>query len=147
VLPCTHDGQPAPGLRFDEPRVPALLAALCAFGHLLEGLTSCSLRTLVGELLPRYTPRQLTYHVRRLRRKGLIRRLAHSQHYELTPDGRRLAVFSTTTTRGSVRRTLAELDPQLPDTTARRTALGRPGANSNAPSTTESPTPPSRLNT
>jgi hypothetical protein len=39
VLPSTHDGQPAPGLRFSDPRVMALLASLCAFSHLLEGLT------------------------------------------------------------------------------------------------------------
>ena len=30
------DGQPAPGLRFGDPRAMALLACLCAFGHLLR---------------------------------------------------------------------------------------------------------------
>lgn len=29
VLPSTHDGQPAPGLRFGDPRTMALLACLC----------------------------------------------------------------------------------------------------------------------
>jgi hypothetical protein len=29
VLPSVHDGQPAPGLRFGDPRVMALLACAC----------------------------------------------------------------------------------------------------------------------
>jgi hypothetical protein len=126
VLPSTHDGQPAPGLRFGDPRVMALLASLCAFSHLLEGITNRSLRTLVAGLIPGYTARQMTYDLRRLRRKGLIRRLAHSQRYELTPDGRRLAVFLTKTHTRIVCPALAELDPRLPDPIARHTALGRP---------------------
>jgi hypothetical protein len=40
VLPSREDGQPAPGLRFSDPRVMALLSALCAFCHLFEGLTN-----------------------------------------------------------------------------------------------------------
>jgi hypothetical protein len=103
----------------------ALLACLCAFSHLLEGLTNRSLRALVAGLIPGYSARQMTYDLRRLRRKRLIERLPHSQRYTLTPDGRRLAVFSKTYTR-IVCPALAELDPQLPDPIARRTALGRP---------------------
>jgi hypothetical protein len=126
VLPSTHDGQPAPGLRFGDPRVMALLASLCAFGHLLEGLTNRSLRALVAGLIPGYTARQMTYDLRRLRRKGLIHRLPGSQRYTLTADGRRLAVFFTKTYTRIVCPSLAELDPQLPDPIARRTPLGRP---------------------
>jgi hypothetical protein len=126
VLPSTHDGQPAPGLRFGDPRVMALLASLCAFNHLLEGLTNRSLRTLVAGLIPGYTPRQMTYDLRRLRRKGLIRRLPGTQRYALTADGRRLAVFFTKTYTRIVCPSLAELDPQLPHPIARRTPLGQP---------------------
>jgi hypothetical protein len=126
VLPSTEDGQPAPGLRFGDPRVMALLASLCAFAHLFEGLTNRSLRALVTGLLPGYTARQMTYDLRRLRRKGLIRRLPHSQRYELTPQGRRLAVFFTKTYTRIVCPSLADLDPRLPEPIARRTALGRP---------------------
>jgi hypothetical protein len=125
VLPSTHDGQPAPGLRFGDPRVMALLASLCAFGHLLEGLTNRSLRTLVAGLIPGYTARQMTYDLRRLRRKRLIERLPGTQRYALTPDGRRLAVFFTKTYTRIVCPSLAELDPQLPDTIVRRCPLGR----------------------
>jgi hypothetical protein len=44
VLPSRHDGHAAAGLRFGDPRVMALLASLCAFSHLLEGLTNRCLR-------------------------------------------------------------------------------------------------------
>jgi hypothetical protein len=126
VLPSTHDGQPAPGLRFGDPRVMALLASLCAFTHLFEGLTNRSLRALVAGLLPGYTARQMTYDLRRLRRKGLIRRVPRTQRYQLTSEGRRLAVFFTKTYTRIVCPTLAELDPALPHAIARHTALGRP---------------------
>jgi hypothetical protein len=55
VLPSVHDGQPAPGLRFGDPRVMALLACLCHYGHLFAGLTNRSLRELVADLIPGYT--------------------------------------------------------------------------------------------
>lgn len=125
VLPSTEDGQPAPGLRFGDPRVMALLAALCSFSHLLEGLTNRSLRALVAGLIPDYTTRQMTYDLRRLRRKGLIARVPRSQRYELTANGRRLAVFFTKTYTRVVNPSLAELDPKLPVAVARRTPLGR----------------------
>jgi len=40
-----------------------------------------------------YTSAQMTYDLRRLRLKGLIRRVPHSNRYVLTPDGVRWAVF------------------------------------------------------
>jgi hypothetical protein len=40
VLPSVHDGLPAPGLRFGDPRVMALLACLCHWRHLFTGLTN-----------------------------------------------------------------------------------------------------------
>jgi hypothetical protein len=112
VLPSDEDGLPAPGLRFGDPRVMALLAALC---HLF-----------VAGLLPGYSSRQMTYDLRRLRRKGLIRRIPRSQRYELTAGGRRLAVFFTKTYARIVNPALAELDPQLPHDVARHTPLGCP---------------------
>ncbi|MCW3044107.1 MAG: hypothetical protein JWL57_2265, partial [Actinobacteria bacterium] len=47
VLPSTKDGVAAPGLRFGDPRVVALLAGLVSFTHLVAGFTNASLRTLV----------------------------------------------------------------------------------------------------
>jgi hypothetical protein len=68
----------------------------------------------------------MTYDLRRLRRKVLIERQPGTQRYTLTADGRRLAVFFTKTYTRIVCPALAELDPHLPDTIARRTPLGRP---------------------
>ena len=104
----------------------ALLACLCAYTHLIDGFTNRSLRALVAGLIPDYNARQMTYDLRRLRRKALIRRLPRSQRYELTPAGRRLAVFFTKTYARIVNPSLAELDPTLPDSIARHTPLGRP---------------------
>ncbi len=141
VLPSTEDGQPAPALRFGDPRVMALMACLCAYGHLFEGLTNRSLRALVAELVPGYTARQATYDLRRLRRKGFVRRVPRSQRYGLTSEGRRLAVFFTKTYTRIVNPSLAELDPKQPVSVARRTPLGRPWRSSSTHSTSGSGRP------
>lgn len=125
VLPSVHDGQRAPGLRFGDPRVMALLACLCHYQHLFNGLTNRSLRTLIAGLIAGYSTNQATYDLRRVRRKGLIRRIPRSQRYELTDEGRRIAVFFTKTYTRIVNPALAELDPQLPNEIARRSALAR----------------------
>jgi len=104
----------------------ALLACLCHYGHLFTGLTNRSLRELVAELIPGYEARHATYNLRRLRRKGLISRVARSRRYELTDHGRMIAVFLTKTHTRIVNPSLAELDPQLPDQIARSTPLGKP---------------------
>jgi hypothetical protein len=123
VLPSTHDGQPAPGLRFGDPRVMALMSCLCAFTHLIDGLTNRGLRALVAGLIPGYSSRQMTYDLRRLRRKGFIRRLPGTQRYQLTPEGRRLAVFLTKTYTRIINPSLAELDPALPEHIANHSPL------------------------
>ncbi|PZS06081.1 MAG: hypothetical protein DLM56_01240 [Pseudonocardiales bacterium] len=40
-----------------------------------------------------YSQAQMSYDLRRLRLKGIIDRLEHSNSYLLTPDGLRIAVF------------------------------------------------------
>ena len=124
VLPSTTpDGLPAPGLRFGEPRTMALLACLCSFQHLFAGLTNRTLRELIAGLIPGYTARQMTYDLRRLRRKGFIQRIPRTQRYELTSEGRRLAVFFTKTYTRIVNPSLAELDPALPTEIVARSPL------------------------
>jgi len=98
VLPSrTTEGQPAPGLRFGQPRVNALLQGLCLFALTPEGITNGRLRPLVAQLLglanEQYRSRQMGYDLRRLARKGLIRRVDHKLCYTLTPYGRRIALF------------------------------------------------------
>ncbi len=126
VLPSrSDDGQPAPALRFGDPRVQALLASLCSYSHLLDGLSNASLRELVAARLPGYTPRQMTYDLRRLRRNGFLVRIERSNRYRLTHDGRRLAVFFAKTYARVVTPSLAELDPALPAEIAARSLLAR----------------------
>src|SRR5262249_27337337 len=126
VLPSrTEDGLPAPALRFGGPRAPALLPALCSFQPPLAGLTNRSLRDLVAGFLPGYTSRQMTYDLRRLRLNGLLTRVEGSNRYQLTDQGRRLAVFFAKTYARIVTPSLAELDPTLPDQIADRAPLAR----------------------
>jgi hypothetical protein len=125
VLPSIEDGLAAPGLRFGEPRTMALLACLCSFQHLFAGLTNRSLRELIAGLIPGYSARQMTYDLRRLRRKRFIQRIPRTHRYELTSEGRRLAVFLTKTYTRIVNPTLAELDPSLPPDITQRTPLAQ----------------------
>jgi len=93
----TQDGRRAPGLRFGDPRVMALMLSLCAFGCLIDGFRSRELRrqiaALLGVGLEQYSPSQMSYDLRRLLRKGIICRVAGTQRYYLTPYGWRLARF------------------------------------------------------
>ncbi|MDQ6774839.1 MAG: hypothetical protein M3071_01165 [Actinomycetota bacterium] len=125
VSPSIEDGQPAPALHFGDPRVMALLACLCSFQHLFAGLTNRTLRPQIAERMPGYTAGQMTYDLRRLRRKGLIHRIPRSQRYELTAFGRRTAVFYTKTHVRIVNPSLAELDPHLPAEIANKHPIAR----------------------
>jgi hypothetical protein len=91
------EGRRTPALRFGDPRVMALAGALCQTLLAATGITNKHLRVLMTGLLggTRYTPGQMTYDLRRLRLAGLIRRLPHTNHYVLTTDGVRIAVFYT----------------------------------------------------
>lgn len=120
----TPDGLIAPGLRFGDPRAMALFTALVAFGYLIAGFTNCELRERVAVLLETaYSARQATYDLRRLRRKGLIRRLPGRQRYLLTPLGRRVAVLFVKTYGRVLTPGLIALDPALPADLAARSPL------------------------
>jgi hypothetical protein len=94
--PSFPDGQRAPALRFGDPRVMALTGALAIATNVVTGFTNRSLRTQVSALLGiPYSQHQASYDLRRLRLKGLIVRLEHSNTYVLTPDGQRTAIFYT----------------------------------------------------
>jgi len=80
----------------------------------------------------------MTYDLRRLRLKGLITRLPHSNTYVLTPDGQRVAIFYTKVHNRLLRPLLA----------ADRRPAPNPCARPCASSTTTSPTtstPPASL--
>ncbi len=97
--PCVVDGQRASALPFGNARVMALLQALCLFALLPEGFRNAALRGQVAELLgvslEAYSPGRMTYDLRRLKLHGLIARIAHTQRYEITDCGKRVALFFT----------------------------------------------------
>lgn len=94
--PSVEEGQRTAALRFGDPRVMALAAALCALVHAAVGFTNRSLCARVSSLLGGpYTSAQMTYDLRRLRLKGLIRRVPKTRTYVLTAEGTRFAVFYT----------------------------------------------------
>jgi predicted MarR family transcription regulator len=74
----------------------ALTGALCQTLLVATGFTNKNLRVLIAGLLGSdYRPHQMTYDLRRLRLAGLIHRFPHSNRYQLTTDGLRIAVFYT----------------------------------------------------
>ena len=91
----TEDGKKAPGLKFGQPRVMALLLALTLFQHLIDGFRNHDLRQQVADLLgvtvADYTPHQMTYDLRRLRLKGLIYRPPKTNRYFVTRYGWKVA--------------------------------------------------------
>ena len=95
----TDAGQRAPGLRFGQPRVMALFAALSRFAPALNGFRHGELRPMVQAVLnvapEAYTASQMSYDLRRLRLKGLVTRVAGSHTYLLTTYGRRVAYLMT----------------------------------------------------
>jgi hypothetical protein len=118
------DGLHAPGLRFGDPRVMALLAAMVRFAYLLSGFTNRQLVGLVTAMLDTgYTSRQATYDLRRLRRKGLIVRIPSTFRYQLTPTGRAVAVLFTKAYGRVLTPGLAACDLALPDEVAKRSPL------------------------
>jgi len=120
----TDDGLYAPGLRFGEQRVMAILAALVGFCFLIRGFTNRQLVERVGALLQSpYASRQATYDLRRLRRKGLIAKIAGTQRYQLASLGRRVAVLFTKTYGRVLAPGLGVLDPRLPEDVAARSSL------------------------
>jgi hypothetical protein len=112
----TPDGHHAPALRFGDPRVMALLAAMVGFCYLIDGFTNRKLVERTAPLLDSgYTPRQATYDLRRLKRKELIAQVPRSNRYPLTEVGRRVAVLFTKTYTRVIAPGLVVLDPALPE--------------------------------
>lgn len=87
----------APGLRFGDPRVHALLACLLTFRLVVEGFTNADLRGLVAQMLGlvSLSAGQMTYDLRRLRLHGIIERIPRSFRYRLTSYGLEVATAYT----------------------------------------------------
>jgi hypothetical protein len=99
IQPIVHEKQRASALHFGDPRVLALMYALCLFELLPEGFCNADLRIKVAELLNQdldhYSRARMTYDLRRLRLHGLIERRPHSNRYLVTADGIRIILFFT----------------------------------------------------
>ena len=113
--PSLVDGRRAPALRFGDPRVMALAGVLAITANLIGGFSNKTLRPLVEGLLGEpYSQSRCSYDLTRLRLKGLIRRLPHSNTYVLTEDGQRFAVFYTKLHNRLLRPLLAADRPPAP---------------------------------
>ena len=111
-------------LRFGDQRVMAILAALVGFCHVVGGFTNGQLVERTAALInASYTSRQATYDLRRLKRKGLIGKLAGTRRYQLTALGRRVAMLFTKTYCRVLAPGLSALDPRLPKDISARSSL------------------------
>ena len=95
----TEQGHRSPGLRFGDPRVMALFAALTLFLHLPNGFRNRDLRNhivnLLGANASEYHAGKMTYDLRRLRLKGIISKKPNTTQYFMTPYGYRVTQFLT----------------------------------------------------
>nr|VFJ67940.1 MAG: hypothetical protein BECKFW1821C_GA0114237_101322 [Candidatus Kentron sp. FW] len=97
--PQRVDGRQVSGLRFDDPRVIALLQTLCGFLLLPDGFSNSSMRQwmaqLIGIPVDQYPSGRMSYDLRRLRLHGLISRIPQTHRYQITEMGSRIAFFFT----------------------------------------------------
>ncbi len=108
IQPTKDQNNRAPGLHFGDPRVVSVFAALCNFKFLISGITNKELRPLVENHLGKtYTTRQMSYDLRRLKRKQLIRRIPNTNKYEITENGRKMIIFNTIMYQRVICKTLA----------------------------------------
>ena len=111
------DGSRIPALQFGDPRVMALLGALCVTLNTVVGFTHRSLRARVSaQLGTPYTRNQMSYDLARLRRNRIIERLPDTNTYVLTADGQRVAIFYTKVHDRLLRPLLAADQPPAPPT-------------------------------
>ena len=86
----------------------ALAGALTVSSNLIGGFSNKTIRPLISGLLGEpYNQARCCYDLRRLKHKGLIRKVQHTNNYVLTADGQRFAIFYTKVGN----RVLAELIP------------------------------------
>jgi hypothetical protein len=116
--PRQVEGQRAPGLRFADRRVQALLSALVLFRLLPHGFALQELRPLLAALLGLdpsvMTSGRMTYDLRRLRLHGLIARVPRTHRYQVTAFGCRVALFFTRAYGRILRPGLAIVMPEAP---------------------------------
>jgi DNA-binding IclR family transcriptional regulator len=104
--------------RFGDQRVQALFAVLVVFSLQIRGFNNQEMRGLLAQLLgldpATYPIGRMTDDLRRLRLHGIIERIPHTNRYQLTPDGLRIALFFSRTYARLLRPKLAEIMPAAP---------------------------------
>jgi hypothetical protein len=118
VQPLRVKGQRVAALRFDDPRVQALLSVLVQFVFQPRGFANKDLREPLAHLLgiapEQVTQGQMTYDLRRLRLHEIIERIPKTHRYRLTSFGLRIALFFSRTYARLLRPGLACLTPKAP---------------------------------
>ena len=126
--PVVVDDQRAAGLRYGQPRVQALMAAMLGFALQVCGFTNRELRERLAPLLglraDNISAGRMTYDLRRLRLHGLIERIPKSHRYKLTRTGIITALFFTRTYARVLRSGVAQtIPPEWQDATPLRSAF------------------------
>lgn len=113
--PVILEEQRVAALRFGDPRVQILFAALVTFRLVPRGFSHADLRAQVtllgGATGAPITPGRMTYDLRRLRLHGLITRVPKTHRYRLTDFGLRAALFCTRSYARLIRPGLALVTP------------------------------------
>jgi len=125
----TPAGTRTAGMRITDPRVQALLAAVCVFKLLPNGFTNRDLRNCLAPLLGRHpedmTSGQITYDLRRLRAHGVIERIPRTHRYTITPGGIRTALFLTRLSQRFLIPGMAQVTDPSPPAPSRLRAASR----------------------
>ena len=89
-------GQPVAGIDINQPRMQAVLQAVVALSIQPKGFKASELaervRHMPGTPMDNYTSRQASYDLRKLRAKGVVKRIPNSLRYGSQPKGLRAAV-------------------------------------------------------
>ncbi|HXX37970.1 MAG TPA: hypothetical protein VEP50_07415 [bacterium] len=99
VTPSTYGGQRVPGIRVGAPRAMRTLAALGCAGLTFKAFSDAEFRTVLIEQFgadPRDVPSgHVGYELRKLRGKGLIRKIGGRNRDTVTDLGYRAALYLT----------------------------------------------------
>ncbi len=99
VTPSTDGGQRVAGLRFGAPRPMRVLEALGCAGLTFKAFSLTDLRAVLVERLgveaAEVTPPRLAYELRKLRGKGVVRKVPRRNLYTLTDVGYRAVLYLT----------------------------------------------------
>jgi hypothetical protein len=118
--PITVNGVRTSALRFADQRAQGILQVLPIFRLQVDGFTSKDFRTHIAALNHQHANEvsqgQVTYHLRRLKLRGLIERIPNSHRYRVTNEGLGTAVFYTQAYQRILRPGIAQLG--LSDPTA-----------------------------